>query len=108
IISQKEPVTALVPLSKNSFAYSTSNEIFLVQPDTCKFRIIRSEVPIESFAFGSDGFIYLSFMNGIFRMNRSTPAEPVLAGVHGLLKSHNKNIFVLWQEKGRVVIIKPR
>ncbi|MCX6249437.1 MAG: hypothetical protein NTX61_01675 [Bacteroidetes bacterium] len=108
ILSQKEPVTNVIPLSKNTFAYSTTKDIILVQPDTIPIRILNSEIPIESFVFGKDGFLYLSLSNGIFRTNKMTPAQPVVWGIHGLLKSYNNYIFVLWQEKNQVVVLKPK
>jgi len=108
LLSQKEPITNLIPLSKNTFVYSTTKEIILIQPDTLPLRILKSEVPIESFVFGNNGFIYLSLSNGIFKMGKEKSMEPVCLGVHGLLKSYRDFIFVLWQEKNCVVVLKEK
>jgi len=105
LLTQTEPITGIFMLNRNSFIYSTTKDIILVQPDTDPIRLIESEVPIESFAFSEDGYMYISIDNAIYKYNSLTAIEPVILGINGLLKSFNNSIYVLSQERNQIIIL---
>lgn len=102
ILTSERTISCVVPISNHQILYAVDNEILLLNSDKKVFRIVMSDSPIESFALGENGIIYISTLESIFEFNNGIIKE-VISDMHGILRFYNGRLYLLYQEKNKIL-----
>jgi hypothetical protein len=104
LITLDSPITSIFPISSNCVAFSYKNDILLLHNNKLN-KLFTNDCLIESITFSDDGGLYFSMSNGVFKIDKSKNIQNITLGIHGMLRSYNKKIYILWQEKSQIVML---
>lgn len=102
IYSSETPIQAFAA-SGNSVLFGEGTSLKLMENGKVEtIKSFRSE--IDGIAVSNNGDIYLSFKSGIIRLSPNKQTV-ITTGIHGPLKTFQGDLYVLWQERNKILVL---
>ncbi len=103
IFESKEPITAFSAIDQYACLICCNKKLLLLKKDEQPTNFGSMEIAADGIAVDGNGEIYLSSGNFIYRIISQDKFIPIAAGLHGYLQYSDGKLFVLWQEKSKVI-----
>lgn len=102
LYSTREPIRSLCPLNEETCLFFEGTVLKVLSLHGAVDTIKDFESLPDGVAVNAAGDIFLSFTTGIMRL-RNDSQTMLTTGIHGPMLCVNRNLYVLWKEKDRIV-----
>jgi uncharacterized protein (TIGR02145 family) len=100
-----KPITAFAAINSDACLICYENNLILLKKGETPAPLANINQPADGIAVDSKGQIYISAGNVIYQLISENKFRPILTGVHGFLQYLDGHLYILWQEKSKVLAL---
>jgi hypothetical protein len=108
LVETNNPVTSAFMVNNNTVLFSFEDKIVIKPRDKKPILYYQCDFPIESFAYNAENEMFISTPYGILKIDRQKNLSFITTLIHGMLRVINHDVYILWQEKSQVVLLKKK
>lgn len=105
IFKSRSPITICAALDKNTLVFSIDKSLILFKVGKTPKIILQTDADIDGLAITTEGNIFISTLEGVYRLNKNSKVDIIALGIHGSLKYHNSKLYISFQAKNLLLEI---
>lgn len=103
LFESNKPISAFTAINKDAYIMCWDKKLVLMRKGSKPVVLGAFETAADGIAVDGNGKIFVSSGNMIYRIESKDKFKPLLAGIHGVLQYFSGKLYVLWQEKSKII-----